>query len=69
MKSNMFSSGRYRKLCMILRVCGQIMKEMTKEYLYPIIEISLMEEIIRVEMIQEISPLKGMNQAFKMNCR
>ena len=30
-------------------------------------KISLMEEISRIEMIQEISLLKGINQAFKMN--
>ena len=28
-----------------------------------------MEEIIRVEMMQEISLLKGSDQAFMMNCR
>ena len=29
MKLKIFSSERYRKICMILSVCGQMMKEMT----------------------------------------
>ena len=44
-------------------------KEMTEEPLYPITKISLMEKIIRVEMMQQISLLKGSGQAFMMNCR
>ena len=69
MKLKIFSSGRYRKLWMVLRVCGQIMKEETTEYLYPRTKISLMEKIIRVETMQEKSLLKSMDQTFIMNCR
>ena len=54
---------------MVLRVCGQMMKEVTTKYLYPITKISLMEKIIRVEMMQDISLLKDLDQAFMRNCR
>lgn len=53
----------------ILSVCGQMMKEMTEERLYPITKISLIEEIMVVEVMQEISLLKGMDQAFRISCR
>ena len=46
-----FFLRKNRKLCMVLRVSGQLLKEMTKECLYPITETSLVEEIIRVEMM------------------
>ena len=45
------------------------MKEMTEERLYPITTISPIEEIMIVEVMQEISLLKGMDQAFKISCR
>ena len=54
---------------MILSVCGQMMKEMTEERLYPITTISPIEEIMIVEVMQEISLLKGMDQAFRISCR
>ena len=54
---------------MILSVCEQMMKEMTEEPLYPITKISLIDKIMIVEVIQEISLLKGMDQAFKISCR
>ena len=54
---------------MVGTICRQIVKEETMEYLYLITKISLMEEIIRVEIMQEISLLKGSDQAFMMNCR
>ena len=69
MKSKIISSERYRKICMILSVCGQMMKEMTEERLYPITTISPIEEIMIVEVMQEISLLKGMDQAFRISCR
>ena len=69
MKSKIFSLERYRKICMILSVCGQMMKEMTEERLYPITTISPIEEIMIVEVMQEISLLKGMDQAFRISCR
>ena len=47
---------------MTLTVCGQMMKEMTKESLHPITKTSLMEEIIIVEVMQEIDLLKGTDQ-------
>ena len=50
-------------------ICGQKMKEMTKECLYPITKTSLMEEIIIAEVMQEMNLLKGTDQAFRMNCR
>ena len=50
-------------------ICGQKMKEMTKECLYPITKTSLMEEIIIVEVMQKMDLLKGTDQAFRMNCR
>ena len=37
--------------------------------LYPITKISLIKEIMVVEAMQEISLLKGMDQAFKIGCR
>ena len=46
-----------------------MMKEMTEERLYPITTISPIEEIMIVEVMQEISLLKGMDQAFKISCR
>ena len=69
MKLKIFSSERYRKICMILSVCGQMMKEMTEERLYPITTISPIEEIMIVEVMQEISLLKGTDQAFRISCR
>ena len=39
---------------MTLIVYGQMMKEMTKECLYPITKTSLIEEIMLVEVMQEI---------------
>ena len=33
-----FDSGRFRKIYMTLIVCGQMMKEMTKDCLHPIIK-------------------------------
>ena len=45
------------------------MREMTERPLYPITKISLIEEIMVVEVMQEISLLKGMDQAFKISCR
>ena len=44
-------------------------KEMTEEPLYPITKISLVEELMIVEVMQEISLLKGMDQAFRISCR
>ena len=64
-----FDSGRFRKIYMTLIVCGQMMKEMTRECLHPITKILLIEEIIIVEVMQEMDLLKGMDQAFRMNCR
>uniref|UniRef100_A0A8C6FGN8 Uncharacterized protein n=1 Tax=Moschus moschiferus TaxID=68415 RepID=A0A8C6FGN8_MOSMO len=61
--------GRCRKIYMTLIVCGQMMKEMTKECLHPITKTSLMEEIIIVEVMQEVDLLQGTDQAFRMNCR
>ncbi|XP_040108126.1 zinc finger protein 677-like [Oryx dammah] len=57
------------KICMILSLCGQMMKEMTEKPLYPITKISPIEEIMMVEVMQEISLLKGMDQAFRISCR
>ena len=54
---------------MILNVCGQLMKEMTEEPLYPTANISPIDEIMIVEVMQEISLLKGIDQAFKISCR
>ena len=36
LESKDFASGRSRKIYMTLTVCGQMMKEMTKECLHPI---------------------------------
>ena len=36
LESKDFASGRSRKIYMTLIVCGQMMKEMTKECLHPI---------------------------------
>ena len=47
---------------MTLIVCGQMMKEMTRECLHPITKILLIEEIIIVEVMQEMDLLKGMDQ-------
>uniref|UniRef100_A0A8C6FGB6 Uncharacterized protein n=1 Tax=Moschus moschiferus TaxID=68415 RepID=A0A8C6FGB6_MOSMO len=69
LKSKIFTSGRCRKIYMTLIVCGQMMKEMTKECLHPITKTSLMEEIIIVEVMQEVDLLQGTDQAFRMNCR
>ena len=46
-----------------------MMKEMTEKPLYPITNISPIDEIMIVEVMQEISLLKGMDQAFRISCR
>ena len=60
---------RLRKIYMTLIVCGQMMKEMTKDCLHPITKTSQMEQIIIVEVMQKMELLKGTGQAFRMNCR
>ena len=66
MKLKVISSERYKKICMILSLCGQMM---TEKPLYPIKKNLTDRQMMIAEVMQEISLLKGMDQAFRISCR